>query len=90
MEGNKNEQHDFFSDLMFGRPYPIKKENEQHVQQSPKTKEDIQLEQIVSIIQAVGPTVEKLTPVISAIYSYFIDKQTSRNKKNKQEKNADD
>jgi allophanate hydrolase subunit 1 len=71
-QDNKREnQGDFFSNMMFGRrPEPPKEEKKET-----ETKQEAnQIEQVIELVQALGPVLEQFAPVATAAKSYLSKK----------------
>ncbi|MFK3937300.1 hypothetical protein ACI2JA_07275 [Alkalihalobacillus sp. NPDC078783] len=71
-QDNKREnQGDFFSSMMFGRrPEPPKEEKKEK-----ETKQDAnQIEQVIELVQALGPVLEQFAPVATAAKTFLSKK----------------
>ncbi|MDQ0207922.1 hypothetical protein [Alkalicoccobacillus murimartini] len=66
---NREQGNDFFSNMMFGRkPEPPVEEKKQ------SEKEATQIEQVIELVQAIGPVLEQFAPVATAAKSYLSKK----------------
>ncbi|MCM2675089.1 hypothetical protein [Alkalicoccobacillus plakortidis] len=69
-ENKRESQNDFFSNMMFGRkpePPPVEEKKTTDSEQN-------QIEQVIELVQALGPVLEQFAPVASAAKSYLSKK----------------
>lgn len=85
MSENERPQNDFFSDLMFGRTKGPPQSAPPEVTEPEETKEeessslDIgQLAQILTIVETIGVTVERLTPLIDIAQTFIRKKKEDK------------
>ncbi|MET3506792.1 hypothetical protein [Halalkalibacter oceani] len=78
MAEQQKPRRDFFDEFMFGRPIsepqadnqqpePQAEEQENTAPATPPT----QLEQVLTLVQTLGPTIDKLAPLIGAAHTFF-------------------
>ncbi|MEK4565685.1 hypothetical protein MKX54_13535 [Alkalihalobacillus sp. FSL R5-0424] len=72
-DNKRDNQGDFFSNMMFGRrPEPPKEEKKDKEIES---KQDAnQIEQVIELVQALGPVLEQFAPVATAAKSFLSKK----------------
>ncbi|NEU29687.1 hypothetical protein GN156_02720 [bacterium LRH843] len=86
-------QSDFFDELMFGKrdvdmqeKHP-EKENERQENSLASSEYEDQLKQLLTLVQSIAPTLEKLTPFMR-IFSTFLTKQEKNSTTNQQSNKA--
>ncbi|WYP25318.1 hypothetical protein NSQ54_13445 [Alkalihalobacillus sp. FSL W8-0930] len=75
-QDNKREnQGDFFSNMMFGRrPEPPKEEKKEKEKEIESKQDPNQIEQVIELVQALGPVLEQFAPVATAAKSFLSKK----------------
>ncbi|WP_100373524.1 hypothetical protein [Bacillus sp. FJAT-45037] len=68
----KEQPMDPFSQLMFGTPPEARQPQKEEPEKVPS-----QLEQILTIVQTLGPTLDKLAPLMGVVHTFF--KQEPKN-----------
>ena len=95
MSEQERPQNDFFNDLMFGRTNqepPVQDTSEQQPTNDDNESDDTlnaqptQLEQILTLVQTIGPALDKLAPLMGVVHTFF----TKQKKEQPKKENADE
>lgn len=78
MAEQQKPQRDFFDEFMFGRPISGPRPDNQEAEPQPEEEVNTapatpptQLEQVLMLVQTLGPTIDKLAPLIGAAHTFF-------------------
>ncbi|MCM3763124.1 hypothetical protein M3212_20615 [Alkalihalobacillus oceani] len=78
MAEQQKPQRDFFDEFMFGRPISAPQTDTQEAEPQPEKEEPTapatppsQLEQMLMLVQTLGPAIDKLAPLIGAAHTFF-------------------
>ncbi|TSB46135.1 hypothetical protein [Alkalicoccobacillus porphyridii] len=74
-EPKRDRPDDFFSNMMFGsRPEPKAEQGKKSESKDTENKDASQMEQVIELVQSMGPVIEQLAPMATAAKSFLSKK----------------